>query len=513
MFGCVAAVAVGLAGVAHGQGSVVIVAEDGDASPGGGVVDFFNLNNTHTSISDFGSAVFTAERAPATDALFVGNGVTPLLEYSRDGDSLRTGAFVIDGFPSSPAPAVDNLGRVAAQLSADPPSNSNANLEAIVIADTGGAGLGVLAGDPTPTGNGDFALITRRETDLSATTGLAAFSARLDNTTGGSGVDDRGIYRYNHNTGGLTEIVRGGDAVAGGNGTIVNPVGSGQFGSPTINNAGQIAFIAGIDGTFNGDQGVFRGDGGTPVTIVRENDLLPGGGTMINTVASSAAINEIGNVAFQTSIAGTTSSNGVFYGDGTSLTEIVRSGDVFAGGGTVSTTNRLVAINDLNQVAFTGDFTNNNEYIARGDGNSTTLIAQSGDALPSGGGATFDFFGNLGFAINDNGDVAFSALFDTATTQNDHGIFFYSDAVRLLEVARVGAAFQNSVITGLTFEGTTAFDIVSQQQSGLNNLGQVAFGYQLADGTLGVAIWTVPEPAGVLLLLAGLPLIARRRRA
>ena len=50
--------------------------------------------------------------------------------------------------------------------------------------------------------------------------------------------------------------------------------------------------------------------------------------------------------------------------------------------------------------------------------------------------------------------------------------------------------------------------------SGLNNLGQVAYAYTLADGRQGVAVWTpIPEPGVVMTGLALLSLAALRRRA
>ena len=48
--------------------------------------------------------------------------------------------------------------------------------------------------------------------------------------------------------------------------------------------------------------------------------------------------------------------------------------------------------------------------------------------------------------------------------------------------------------------------------SGLNDAGQLAFRYSLADGTNGVAVASVPEPGSALLVTLGLAGLLSRRR-
>jgi hypothetical protein len=68
----------------------------------------------------------------------------------------------------------------------------------------------------------------------------------------------------------------------------------------------------------------------------------------------------------------------------------------------------------------------------------------------------------------------------------------------LQQVARTGDSLNGSTISTVYFYGTVSgTGSVSPDTSftGLNNLGQVAFAFTLADGTDGVAIWT--KPVGV----------------
>lgn len=125
-----------------------------------------------------------------------------------------------------------------------------------------------------------------------------------------------------------------------------------------------------------------------------------------------------------------------------------------------------------------------------GDGTTTTTIALSS-------GPTFSGFG-MTISLNTAGTVGFRADLDAG------GFGFYtSDGTTTTLVIRDGDALFGSTVTALDLG-----------REALNDAGQFAFRYSLADGRTGVAVATlVPEPAGALLLCAGgLGLLARRRR-
>ena len=69
------------------------------------------------------------------------------------------------------------------------------------------------------------------------------------------------------------------------------------------------------------------------------------------------------------------------------------------------------------------------------------------------------------------------------------------------KVIALGDALFGSTVTGLDF------------LNGLNDAGDVAFLYHLADGRQGIAVASVPEPAGLALLAIGACAALPRRRA
>ena len=110
-------------------------------------------------------------------------------------------------------------------------------------------------------------------------------------------------------------------------------------------------------------------------------------------------------------------------------------------------------------------------------------------------------------SFNNRGQVAFLAdLFDTNSSTDNTAIYFYDDVHGLLQVAREGDSLAGGTIRQLTFTGNYT-EIGSR--SGLNDSGQVAFGFRLDDFSKGVAVWTPPgnefEP-NELTVVRGVPI-------
>jgi hypothetical protein len=133
--------------------------------------------------------------------------------------------------------------------------------------------------------------------------------------------------------------------------------------------------------------------------------------------------------------------------------------------------------------------------IFRHDGNVTKTIVLEGQATPNRAGIFSNLHQNT-FCLNDSGQVAFTAGLDVDlsnnTTIEEHGIFLFN-GTQLLQVARENDSFLGSTITALRLAGTVQSNfggVAPAERSGLNEAGQVAFGFTLKDGREGIAIWS-----------------------
>jgi len=146
-------------------------------------------------------------------------------------------------------------------------------------------------------------------------------------------------------------------------------------------------------------------------------------------------------------------------------------------------------INSSGAVAF--GFFRDGVGIATADSEGVNIIADT-----AGGFSSI----SLAPAINDNGDVAFSASIEGGPS----GLFVGGDPVNNLVIANGDPLF-GSTISDLGF----AFF-----RHGFNNRGQIAFQYGLANGQSGIAVATpVPEPSMAIPAFAcSLFALAGRRR-
>ncbi|HJQ79437.1 MAG TPA: choice-of-anchor tandem repeat NxxGxxAF-containing protein, partial [Lacipirellulaceae bacterium] len=307
------------------------------------------------------------------------------------------------------------------------------------------------------------------------------------------------------------------------------PNGSGRFSQfalgPQINDAGRVAFTGYLSSPVGG--GIFLGDGTTSTQLARYGEaLLDGNGQYAGTPWFSMRLNELGHAAFfanfSNTLGGASDNTGILRGDGASLVTIVRKGQMapdgngaffdFTGLGFTAP----AALNDSGQVAFDARLTgtaqgNSDDYgIFRSDGATLVQVVREGQLAPDGNGR---FVIHERPALNDAGQLAFRAsLTGTSGGASDNtGIFFFDDALGLLQVVRTGDAFLGSTITALSFAPPERW---GDEGSGLNKSGvpRVAYFFRLADSREGIAVWTlVPEPTSVpLLLVAMLSMLHRR---
>lgn len=296
------------------------------------------------------------------------------------------------------------------------------------------------------------------------------------------------------------------------------------FGSVSINDAGRVAFSAGLDA---GGVGVFTGDGGL---ITRIDDA---GGPFPRIYETS--INRSGTVVFSADL--DAGGSGIFLADGQRVATIVDSGGPFGSLAFVG-----VSLNDREQVAFRAPLDDGSEGIYLASSGTISELYHSrgpfrsfGDPSLNNAGevafvATFDnssqggvFRGNGGpltpipgtsesspSQINDAGVVAFAATSAAGNniflSDGGPGVLFASgpDISRRLSLNNVGTvAFARvvgeGVITGihtgpdrvrdkvissrdLLLGSTIVFFYPSPGPDALNNRGQVAFRAVLADG-------------------------------
>ena len=261
-----------------------------------------------------------------------------------------------------------------------------------------------------------------------------------------------------------------------------------------------LATLGGAGVTSANDIGFYRfGNAGT-VQIAREGDAAPAGPGTSFTFLYSPALNDAGQAAFLAFLSGTgvtPANNEVLYrlGDADTV-QIVGTGDAPpAGPGNFRTFDPSIALNDAGQAAFfaglgvPGSIPPTTSAFTASATPAPSRSPAAGDAVPAGPGNFTSFV--TAPALNEAGQAAFLADlggFGVDST-NDCGIYLYDDILGLLTIAREGDPFLGSTITGLIFNNGRA-----DEYNGFNNLGQVAYWFQLANGNSGIALFTIPEP-------------------
>jgi hypothetical protein len=223
-----------------------------------------------------------------------------------------------------------------------------------------------------------------------------AFTNKFEEQTGVNAAGDvtfiaragnlqQALYRY-PNVGASSVIARVGDPAPGG--SAFTRFGASCFGTPSMNTAGTVAFVArlAIPG-----QGVFVDVGGTLEKAAQTTDASPGGGTFVD-FPSVSEINDAGQVAFNANVSGGPS--GIFLYDSTlnTLVTILDTSD------TDSTARPFCAFEDVGLsntniafVATVGNPTCATPLQGVFNGPTGVPIAVVGDASPIGGSNYIEF--------------------------------------------------------------------------------------------------------------------------
>jgi len=243
------------------------------------------------------------------------------------------------------------------------------------------------------------------------------------------------------------------------------PSGNGKFNSflkgtysfpPTLNNRGQIAFVANLRETTGGssdNEGVFLAEKDKITEVVRKGEFVPGGNGRFRTFYNYVAFNDIGTVVFIADLTGTT-------------------------GGTSD---------------------DSGIFMAR-DGQITTL-ARKGQAPPEGNGAFFAFnaFGLYSYPVlNERNDVAFFAYLSGSSSGNgdNTGIYFVSPDQSMQTVVREGQSVAGRKIIELAAEGGFLSIPNPGGGEGFNDNGEIAFAAISAAGPA-IYHWTKSSPESI----------------
>ncbi len=349
-------------------------------------------------------------------------------------------------------------------------------------------------------------------------------------------------------------LSNGSTGVFTGSGSVITPIAvsgtSSNFQSvlsnPSINNAGTVAFGASTD---RRNVGIFTGSGNGLTTIATLNNA---GLSDRSYAPIPPAINDVGTVAFAAYQYADSDPNQNFAptpylfvsNDGQLSATRLKSDESYA----IPTVPNSVAINKANTVVFSSGFGGSLGFgglfakvgdaplttIANGgvypvslnnQGTYATAFAGAGGGTgiligdSKGGPPTSVIYGQPGYngaspvrvsqpSINDQGKVVLQAEFIGSAYPNPQGLFFdsYTDANKI-------------IATGDSLFGSTVTALGGFSPRGLNNVDQVVFYSQLADGRTGIfRAEPVPEPQTVIssvvfLLGFGVRQMMKRRTA
>jgi len=304
-------------------GRLSILARAGQPVPGENV-SFASFNGVIARINSSGQTSFLAKSATNPAVIFRSTGstlipVATLGQQSPDGN----GTLGLAGPPS-----LNNRGTVVfiAIISA-----TNASPYGIFMDD--GSGLRVLlrSGQPLPDGTGQISSFLLNQLALNDSNQIA-FVANLSGTTAGV-TDNLGLYRAE--AGVIVPVARKSQLAPNGNGRFLD---FGAQNRVVINNAGSVAFFADLTGTSGGSNdnaAIFLSTATGLLQVVRTGQPAPGGNGTFSKLGYPT-LNNNGELAFVATLSGTkggTNDNqGIYFVDAAlSIKQVIRSGQVFNG--------------------------------------------------------------------------------------------------------------------------------------------------------------------------------------
>jgi hypothetical protein len=281
---------------------------------------------------------------------------------------------------------------------------------ATLLRGTGGEGLFVTAGnrirkiavegDPAPAG-GTLSGFAKHPVPAINDTGTVAFAAAV---TGGRTVE--GVFIATG--GGLQAIALAGEAAPG------VPAGTlAAVDVPTLSNRGDVAFLATVRRGRDSLEAIYLRTGGRLRKVVLQGDPTPAGGTF--GAFGVPALNDRGEVAFAAVVEGRGVPGGLFIGNGGTLRMVVGAGDATPLGGIFAKFSERIALDATGSLAFIAtlkDASVSSGVFAAERGRLRS-VAALGDPAP--GGGVFAHFG-LSPAVGAAGSIVFTAAVDRGAT-------------------------------------------------------------------------------------------------
>ncbi len=441
------------------------------AGPG---VDFSSNVSVWSEGGDAGLALVAREGSPAP-------GVT--------NDEIFSGSFN--------EPSINNAGQIAVRggLTGTGVSNSN---DRGLWSQGGGAGLALVARDgnlaPGTVDNENFSFLGPPAFNGA---GQSAFLGLLPT---GLGSNNSGIWSEGGGAG-LALVARGGNQAPG----VAAGVNFGTFRDPVINGAGQTAFWAFLTGPGVGDHSVWSEGGGAGLALVaRQGDSAPGTAGAANFSSfDKPVINNAGQTAFSALLEGAES--GIWSeGAGSGLALVARSGDLapdVIDGANFSGFSEPV-LNGAGRTAFRADLTgagvdssNDRGIWSEGEGAGLALVARSGNSAPGvSGDVTFSDFSNP--TLNGAGRLAFRGTLTGTDVNNgnDRGLWAEDSSGALTLIAREGDMIDLDDGSGPDLRTIAALSLAGEsgnedgRRSEFNDLGQLAFMIQFTDSSEGIFV-------------------------
>jgi hypothetical protein len=242
--------------------------------------------------------------------------------------------------------------------------------------------------------------------------------------------------------------------------------------------------MAGTSGGAANNEGLFLGNGTTLTQVVRKGDTAPGGNGTHQVFFGNPIVNGAGQYLFQSQLAGTSGgtldNQAIFSGTGGTLTQLARKNQNVPGGGTISSFAGGFLQNDLGHAAFASGLSGTSGGSADNFGifrsNGGTLTQIARKGGSAAGNGTFLNLNNI-LGMTSSGQAAFSAVASGTSggAADDTGIF----------AGNGGAVFQIAREGQLAADGNGTYNSMFFALSGsMNNSGRVVFSASL-NGTSG----------------------------